>query len=302
MKKMRRVNPPIPNVIHKKAWLDIWFLLFGFHEKDSSNMTFAPPNPFDQQKPIPNVKHILAVSSGKGGVGKSTVATNLALALSKSNKVGLLDADIYGPSIPRMMGSLNQKPDISPEQKLQPLVRFGMKLMSIGFIIEETSAVVWRGPMLFKAMDQFLKDVLWGELDYLIVDLPPGTGDIQLSLAQKVPVAGAIIVSTPQNIALIDAKKAIDMWARVAVPILGLVENMSYLLTPNGEKMQLFPRGEMDQYLDAKKIPKLGEVPFNPNVSLASEAGIPIVESHPQSAEAQAFFGVAEKIRAKLPV
>ena len=131
-------------------------------------MTFAPPNPFDQQKAIPNVKHILAVSSGKGGVGKSTVATNLALALSKTCKVGLLDADIYGPSIPRMMGSLNQKPEISPDQKMQPLIRFGMKLMSIGFIIEENSAVVWRGPMLFKAMEQFLRDVLWGELDYLI--------------------------------------------------------------------------------------------------------------------------------------
>ncbi len=265
-------------------------------------MTFTPPNPFDQQKPIANVKHILAISSGKGGVGKSTVATNLALALAKTCKVGLLDADIYGPSIPRMMGSLNQKPEISAEQKLQPLVRFGMKLMSIGFLIEETSAVVWRGPMLFKAMEQFLRDVLWGELDFLIVDLPPGTGDIQLSLAQKVPVAGAVIVSTPQNIALMDAKKAIDMWARVAVPILGLVENMSYLLTPSGEKMQLFPRGEIDSYLDSKKIPKLGEIPFHPHVSLAGEAGIPIVESNPQSAETQAFFAIAEKIRSRLPV
>lgn len=264
-------------------------------------MAFTPPNPFDQQKAIPNVKHIIAVSSGKGGVGKSTVATNLALALSKTHKVGLLDADIYGPSLPRMMGAMNQKPDISADQKLQPLIRFGMKLMSIGFIIEENSAVVWRGPMLFKAMDQFLRDVQWGELDYLIVDLPPGTGDIQLSLAQKVPVSGAIIVSTPQNIALIDAKKAIDMWSRVAVPILGVVENMSYMLAPGtGEKIQLFPKGEMDQYLDAKKIEKLGEVPFNPNVSMAGEAGIPIVEGAPSSAEARVFFGVAEKIQKRL--
>ncbi len=267
-------------------------------------MAFTPPNPFDQQKPIPGVKHIIAVSSGKGGVGKSTVATNLALALSKNAKVGLLDADIYGPSIPRMLGALNQKPDISPEtQKLQPLVRFGMRLMSIGFIIEENSAVVWRGPMLFKAMDQFFRDVQWGELDYLIVDLPPGTGDIQLSLAQKVPVAGAVVVSTPQNIALIDAKKAIDMWSRVAVPILGVVENMSYMLAPgSGERIQLFPKGELDQYLDAKKLQKLGEIPFNPHVSLSSEAGIPIVESNPDSAEARAFFSVATQLRAKLPV
>ncbi len=266
-------------------------------------MAFTPPNPFDQQRPIPNVKHIIAVSSGKGGVGKSTVATNLALALSKTSKVGLLDADIYGPSIPRMMGAMNQKPEISSDQKLQPLVRFGLKLMSIGFIIEENNAVVWRGPMLFKAMDQFLRDVQWGELDYLIVDLPPGTGDIQLSLAQKVPVAGAVIVSTPQNIALIDAKKAIDMWGRVSVPILGVIENMSYMLAPeNGARIQLFPKGEMDQYLDAKKMAKLGEIPFHPHVSLGGEAGIPVVESAPSSAEGKAFFAIADKIKAQLPL
>jgi ATP-binding protein involved in chromosome partitioning len=264
-------------------------------------MAFTPPNPFDQQKPIPNVKHVIAISSGKGGVGKSTVATNLALALSKSAKVGLLDADIYGPSIPRMMGTLNQKPDISAEQKLQPLQRFGIKLMSIGFIIEENSAVVWRGPMLFKAMDQFLRDVQWGELDYLLVDLPPGTGDIQLSLAQKVPVAGAVVVSTPQNVALVDAKKAIDMWSRVNVPILGLIENMSYMLAPeSGERIQLFTKGELDHFLDAKRIQKLAEIPFHPHVSLGGEAGIPIVESSPESLEARAFFAVAEKLKAKL--
>ncbi|PIS11768.1 MAG: ATP-binding protein [Bdellovibrio sp. CG10_big_fil_rev_8_21_14_0_10_47_8] len=265
-------------------------------------MSFTAPNPFDQQKAIPGVKHIIAVSSGKGGVGKSTVATNLALALAKKSKVGLLDADIYGPSIPRMMGALHQKPEISPDQKIQPLVRFGLKLMSIGFIIEENSAVVWRGPMLFKAMEQFLRDVQWGELDYLVIDLPPGTGDIQLSLAQKVPVSGAVIVSTPQNVALVDAKKAIDMWSRVAVPILGMVENMSYMLAPGTqEKIQLFPKGEMNQYLDAKKIPKLGEVPFNPAVSLAGEAGIPVVESHPSSAEATVFFQMADQIREMKP-
>ncbi len=274
-------------------------------------MAFTPPNPFDQQKPIPGVRHIIAVSSGKGGVGKSTVATNLALALAKTTKsdksggfckVGLLDADIYGPSIPRMMGAMNQKPEITADQKIQPLTRYGLKMMSIGFIIEENSAVVWRGPMLFKAMDQFFRDVQWGDLDYLVVDLPPGTGDIQLSLAQKVPVAGSVVVSTPQNVALVDAKKAIDMWGRVAVPILGMVENMSYMLAPGtGEKIQLFPKGEMNQYLDAKKIPKLGEIPFNPHVSLAGEAGIPIVESHPTSLEAQVFFQMAIALQNRLP-
>jgi ATP-binding protein involved in chromosome partitioning len=262
----------------------------------------SAPNPFDQQKAIPGVKHIIAVSSGKGGVGKSTVATNLALALAKTNSVGLLDADIYGPSLPRMLGAINQKPHVSPQQKIEPITRYGMRTMSIGYLIEEAAAVVWRGPMLFKAMDQFLRDVNWGELDYLICDLPPGTGDIQLSLAQKIPLAGAITVSTPQNISLIDVKKAIDMWTRVGTPLLGMVENMSYMLNPtNGEKIQLFPKGELDAYIDSKKIPKLGEVPFNPAVSLGSEAGVPIVESHPTSPEAKAFFAIAEKIRQRLP-
>jgi len=266
-------------------------------------MTQTGPNPFDQQQSIPNVKRIIAVSAGKGGVGKSTVSTNLALALSKRFKVGLLDADIYGPSIPRMMGALNQKPTITSQNKIEPLVRFGLKLMSMGFLIEENSAVIWRGPMLFKAMDQFFKDVNWGELDYLVIDLPPGTGDIQLTMAQKVLVSGAIAVSTPQNVALADVKKAVDMWKRTGVPLVGVVENMSYLLAPggSGEKIQLFPKGDLDAYLDQMKLVKLGEVPFNPNVSLASEAGIPIVESNPKGVEAQAFFAIAEKVAASVP-
>jgi ATP-binding protein involved in chromosome partitioning len=260
------------------------------------------PNPFDQQKAIPGVKHIIAVSSGKGGVGKSTVSTNLAAALSKKAKVGLLDADIYGPSIPRMLGCLNQKPEISKTQRLSPIVRYGMKIMSIGFIIDESSAVVWRGPMLFKAMDQFLRDVDWGDLDYLVVDLPPGTGDIQLSLAQKIPLAGAITVTTPQNIALIDVKRAIDMWNRVGTPILGAVENMAYYLTPDGQKMQMFPKGELEGYLDSKKIQKLAEIPFNPAVGLSCEAGLPVIETSPNSPEATAFKNLADQILQKLPV
>lgn len=261
------------------------------------------PNPFEKQTPIPGVKHIIAVSSGKGGVGKSTVATNLAMALGKKSKVGLLDADIYGPSIPRMLGSLGQKPNINAEtNQLEPIIRYGIKLMSIGFLVEEGAAVVWRGPMLFKAMDQFLRDVNWGDLDYLVIDLPPGTGDIQLTLAQKVPVAGAIVVSTPQNVALLDVKKAVDMFARVGVSILGMVENMAYMINPvNGEKMQLFPKGEIDAYADSKGIKKLGEVPFNPSVGLACEAGIPIVEANSNGAEAQAFLKIADQIRELLP-
>ncbi|MFZ3230750.1 MAG: Mrp/NBP35 family ATP-binding protein [Pseudobdellovibrio sp.] len=254
-------------------------------------------NPFDQQQPIPGVKKIIAVASGKGGVGKSTVATNLALALRDYGTVGLLDADIYGPSLPRMMGALNQKPVVTEGNKINPITRYGVKIMSIGFLVEEGAAVVWRGPMLFKAMDQFFRDVQWGELDYLVVDLPPGTGDVQLSLVQKIPTWGAVIVSTPQNIALIDAKKAIDMFERTGVKIAGMVENMSYMLNPvSQEKMQLYPKGEMSSYLDSKKILKLAEIPFNPSVSLASEAGIPIVESHPTSTEALAFKELASKL------
>jgi ATP-binding protein involved in chromosome partitioning len=258
-------------------------------------------NPFDQQKSIPGVQKIIAVSSGKGGVGKSTVATNLALALGQKYKVGLLDADIYGPSLPRMMGTLKQKPAITPEGKIQPIIRYGLKLMSIGYLVDESAAVVWRGPMLFKAMDQFLRDVQWAPLDILVIDLPPGTGDIQLSLAQKVPLSGVVVVSTPQNIAFADAKKSIDMFERVQIPNLGLIENMAYMVNPvNGERMQIFPKGELESYLKAKNIPKLGEVPFNPSVSLSCEAGIPVLESNPNGAEAKAFNEMAEQIAAKL--
>ena len=255
-------------------------------------------NPFDQQQPIKGVKNIIAVASGKGGVGKSTVATNLALALRAHGQVGLLDADIYGPSLPRMMGALNQKPTVSEGNKITPVTRYGVKMMSIGFLVEEGSAIVWRGPMLFKAMDQFFRDVQWGELDYLVIDLPPGTGDVQLSLVQKVPVASAVIVTTPQNVSLIDAKKAIDMFQRTGVKIAGVVENMSYMVNPvNQEKIQLFPQGELNSYLDSKKINKLVEIHFNPSVSLGSEAGVPIVESHSSSAEALCFKTLAEKIK-----
>lgn len=258
----------------------------------------AAQNPFDQQQPIPGVKRIIAISSGKGGVGKSTIATNLAVALAKLGaKVGLLDADIYGPSLPRMMGTLNQKVEIGEDKRLKPIERYRIKLMSIGYLIDEDLAVVWRGPMLFKAMDQFLRDVAWGELDYLLVDLPPGTGDIHLSLAQKVPVTGAITVSTPQNVALTDVKKAIDMWKRVSVPMLGVIENMSSYLPPGAtERVQLFPKGALDKYLLENDLVKLGEVPFHPNVGLGSEAGIPVVESDADSDEARAINEIAAKL------
>lgn len=260
-------------------------------------------NPFDQQRPIPGVKHIIAVASGKGGVGKSTVATNLAIALSKNFKVGLLDADIYGPSVPRMMGTLNQKPVVSADQRIEPILRYGIKMMSIGYIVDEGSAVVWRGPMLFKALDQFFRDVNWGELDYLIIDLPPGTGDIQLSLAQKLPVSGAVVVSTPQNISLVDVKKAIDMFQRVNVKILGIVENMSYMLNPaTGDRIQLFPKGELDNYVTEKSFQVLSRVPFHPQVGMSGEMGIPVTESQPKSDESKSFFDLADSLSKTLTV
>lgn len=255
-------------------------------------------NPFDQQKAIPGIKNIIAVSAGKGGVGKSTVSTNLAVSLkSLGYKVGLLDADIYGPSLPRMLGALNQKPNITPEQKLIPIERYGIKIMSLGFLVEEGAAVIWRGPMLFKAIDQFLRDVQWGELDFLVIDLPPGTGDVQLTISQRVPVTGAVIVSTPQNIAFIDVKKAIDMFKRLNVPILGMVENMSYMINPTTqEKIQLFPKGELEKYISDNNIKKIGEVPFHPQVASSCEMGIPLLEAFTQSAEAKEFVTIAENL------
>ena len=268
---------------------------------DSSELrqrAMAQMNPFEQQKPIPGIKNIVAVSSGKGGVGKSTVAVNLAAALAKRGlKVGLLDADIYGPSLPRMSGTLNTKLEIGDDKMLVPIRRWGVQLASIGHLIDEDLAVVWRGPMLFKAMDQFLREVKWGELDYLLVDLPPGTGDIQLSLAQKVPLKGAIAVSTPQDISLTDVKKAIDMWARVQVPVLGVIENMAWFVPPGQtERIQLFPKGSLETWLKSNGIAKIGEVAFNPGIGLSAEAGIPMVQSDPTSEEAQSFDAICGRL------
>ncbi|MFN8944230.1 MAG: Mrp/NBP35 family ATP-binding protein [Pseudobdellovibrionaceae bacterium] len=257
----------------------------------------ATMNPFEQQKPIPGIKNIIAVASGKGGVGKSTVAANLAYCLSKQFKVGILDADIYGPSQPRLFGALHQKPEITSEQKLIPINRHGVKMMSIGFLIADATAVVWRGPMLFKAMDQFFRDVEWGELDYLIIDLPPGTGDVQLSLVQKVPVTGAVIVTTPQNMSLIDVKRSIDMFQRVQVPLIGIVENMSYFRVPGtNEKMEMFPKGDLEKFILENQIPKLSEIAFSPSLSMTSEAGIPLAESHPEAPESLAFQKIADQV------
>ena len=256
-------------------------------------------NPFDQQKPIPGVSKIIAVSSGKGGVGKSTVSSNLAISLAQlGKKVGLLDADIYGPSQPRMMGALNQKPEISKDNKILPIERHGIKVMSMGFLVDEDMAVAWRGPMLFKAMNQLFYDVDWGELDYLLVDLPPGTGDVQLSMVQKVPVAGALTICTPQNIALADVKKSIDMFERVNVPILGVIENMAYFVNPESpeEKIQIFPKGDLKAFLDSKSIDHLGEIPMLSHVALACEMGIPYTAQKSGDAVSEAYKTMASKV------
>ncbi len=255
----------------------------------------APPNPFEQQKPIPGVKKILVVSSGKGGVGKSTVSTHLAMALqAKGLKVGLLDADIYGPSIPRMLGTLNQKPEVT-NNMIIPIMAGGMKTMSIGNLVDEDLAVVWRGPMLFKAMNQFLFEVDWSDTDILVIDLPPGTGDVQLSLVQKVPVTAAITVTTPQNIALSDVKKSIDMFRRVNVPMIGVVENMAYFELPGGDRTSIFPKGELESYLKKENLQKLGEVPLSPQIAQACEVGVPLFFKA-DSPQSKIFGEIADKI------
>jgi ATP-binding protein involved in chromosome partitioning len=255
-------------------------------------------NPFKGQAPIPGIQKIVVVGSGKGGVGKSTISANLAAALAKKGqKVGLLDADIYGPSIPRLFGAINQPPPLNADKKIEPLIRNGLKIMSMGFLVDEGSAIVWRGPMLFKAIEQLLKDVVWGELDYLIIDLPPGTGDVVLTVAQKVPITGAVVVCTPQNLALVDARKALDMFDQIHVPTLGVVENMAYFKSStDSEPIALFPKGDLDSYLDAKRIKKLAQIPFYPQIGMTSEAGMPLVISAPQSEETKIFLDLADTV------
>ncbi len=255
-------------------------------------------NPFNQQAPLPGIKKVIVVGSGKGGVGKSSVCINLATSLKEQgHKVGLLDADVYGPSVPRMMGAMNQKPPISEDGKIIPITRYGIKLMSMGFLVEENQAIIWRGPMLFKAIDQFFKDVEWGELDYLLIDLPPGTGDVCLTIAQKVPVDGAIIVCTPQNIALVDASKAVDMFKKINIPILGVVENMSSFTPPGStESIELFPRGQIDKYIEVHGLNKLTQVPFDPHIGACAETGIPLMQGKPECEAVNSFKSLSEQV------
>ena len=249
---------------------------------------------------IPGVDRIVAVASGKGGVGKSTVAANLAVALALDGwRVGLLDADIYGPSAPRLFG-LTTKPEMRGK-RLAPLEAFGLRIMSIGLLVEEETAMIWRGPMVMSAINQLLREVDWGALDCLIVDMPPGTGDAQLTMAQAVPLTGAVIVSTPQDLALIDARRGIAMFRKVSVPVLGIVENMSYFACPHcGERTDLFGHGGARREADRQATPFLGEAPLALAIRESSDAGRPIVASEPQSVYAEAFRAIAANVKASL--
>jgi ATP-binding protein involved in chromosome partitioning len=246
---------------------------------------------------VPGIKHIVAVASGKGGVGKSTTTANLALAMAALGKrVGVLDADIYGPSVPRLF-NVSGRPEALSGRMLKPMEGYGIKVMSMGFMVEEETPMIWRGPMVISALTQMLREVAWGELDVLVVDMPPGTGDAQLTMAQQVPLAGAVIVSTPQDLALIDARKGLNMFKRVDVPVLGIVENMSYFLCPDcGGRHDIFGHGGARAEADRLAVPFLGEVPLTMKIRETSDAGTPVVVSDPEGAVAGIYKDIAAKV------
>jgi len=250
---------------------------------------------------VPGVKAIIAVASGKGGVGKSTTAVNLALAIAAHGRaVGILDADIYGPSMPRLLG-ITGRPQPVHGRVLKPMEGFGIKAMSIGFLVEEDTPMIWRGPMVISALTQMLREVAWGDLDVLVVDMPPGTGDAQLTMSQQVPLAGAVIVSTPQDLALIDARKGLNMFRRVDVPVLGIIENMSYFACPKcGERTDIFGHGGAREEAEKIGVPFLGEVPLDADLRARSDAGQPIVVSAPESEHAQIYRDIADRVLEQL--
>ncbi|WP_232630194.1 Mrp/NBP35 family ATP-binding protein [Methylobacterium sp. Leaf118] len=258
----------------------------------------VPPR---QGNALPGVRHIVAVASGKGGVGKSTTACNLALALrAQGLRVGLLDADIYGPSVPKLLG-LSGKPRVIEGRVLEPMQAFGLKAMSIGFLIEPESAMIWRGPMVQSAITQMLREVAWGELDVLIVDMPPGTGDAQLTMAQATPLSGAVIVSTPQDLALIDARRGVTMFRKVSVPILGVIENMATFVCPHcGTASAIFGHGGARQEAERLEVPFLGEIPLTMAIRETSDAGRPVVATDPDGPQATVYRTIADKLWANL--
>jgi ATP-binding protein involved in chromosome partitioning len=258
-------------------------------------------SPMSKQSEIPGIAAVIAVASGKGGVGKSTTALNLALGLRDLGlRVGLLDADIYGPSVPRLTG-IRAKPQLNDDRKMIPIARFGLAIMSIGFLVEEDTAMIWRGPMVMSAITQMLRDVAWGTLDILVVDMPPGTGDAQLTLAQNVPLKGAIIISTPQDLSLIDARRGLAMFKKVNVPVLGIVENMSYFQCPHcGTRSDIFGHGGARHEAERLAVPFLGEIPLHMSIRAMSDSGTPIVESEPDGPYAAIYRAIGAKVRDRL--
>jgi ATP-binding protein involved in chromosome partitioning len=261
----------------------------------------SPGSPMSKQSEIPGIAAVIAVASGKGGVGKSTTALNLALGLRDLGlRVGLLDADIYGPSVPRLTG-IREKPQLNDDKKMIPIVRFGLAIMSIGFLVEEETAMIWRGPMVMSAITQMLRDVAWGTLDVLVVDMPPGTGDAQLTLAQNVPLKGAIIISTPQDLSLIDARRGLAMFKKVNVPVLGIVENMSYFQCPEcGTRSDIFGHGGARHEAERLGVPFLGEIPLHMSIRVTSDSGTPVVESEPDGPFAAIYRAIGTKVRDQL--
>jgi ATP-binding protein involved in chromosome partitioning len=261
----------------------------------------SPVSPMSKQSEISGIAAVIAVASGKGGVGKSTTALNLALGLRDLGmRVGLLDADIYGPSVPRLTG-IREKPQLNDERKMIPIARFGLAIMSIGFLVEEDTAMIWRGPMVMSAITQMLRDVAWGTLDILVVDMPPGTGDAQLTLAQNVPLKGAIIISTPQDLSLIDARRGLAMFKKVNVPVLGIVENMSYFQCPHcGTRSDIFGHGGARHEAERLGVPFLGEIPLHMSIRVTSDSGTPVVESEPDGPHAAIYRAIGAKVRDQL--
>ncbi|HOC56539.1 MAG TPA: Mrp/NBP35 family ATP-binding protein [Verrucomicrobiota bacterium] len=258
------------------------------------------PNPWEQQRRVPGIRRIIAVASGKGGVGKSTVSVNLACALHQLGaKVGLLDCDIYGPTVPLMMG-VRQTPTLSDREKMVPPVNYGVKLMSMGFLVEGDQPVIWRGPMIMKTIQQFFSEVEWGDLDILVVDLPPGTGDAQLSVCQTVPLDGGVIVTTPQEASLGVVRKGIAMFQKVNVPILGIVENMSYFTTPGGERVEIFGHGGGQAEAARQGIPFLGEVPLFTEIREGGDRGVPAVVAGADRPAGRVFVEIARALRQRL--
>jgi ATP-binding protein involved in chromosome partitioning len=270
----------------------------------SLTASVVPRASVGQNPRLPGVKNIIAVAAGKGGVGKSTVTTNLAAALYRSGaKVGILDADIYGPSIPQMMGDPDVAAAVDVANKIRPAVHHGLSVISVGFFVERGGAVIWRGPMVHKLLQQFLEDVEWGTLDYLLVDLPPGTGDAQLSLSQLIPITGAVMVTTPQEVSIIDVEKAMAMWKRVEVPVLGVVENMAYYQCPScGHHDEIFSHGGGRRLAEREGVPFLGEVPLVGKVRGAGDAGKPITLADPEAPASKVFTAIASTVACALSV